>query len=162
MTSGEGRGGGAGAQDKVRPPTATGIASASVGAGISGSLPHIESPSISSGGLSGIDGSCGRGCACRIDGARGTAGLSVCAGKACSEVPAPVDALAGGVGAATAASPLSGGAAIAVSAFSGGAATAALAGGSTAKEFFQPGNLPCLGGGLSPYLLAGQSALQGW
>ena len=103
MTSGDGRGGGAGAQDKVSPPSFPGIASAVVGAGISG----FEPPSISSGGLSGIDGSCGRGCVCRADGALGTAGLSVCAGKACSEVPAPVDALAGGVAAATAASALS-------------------------------------------------------
>ena len=147
MTSGEGRGGGAGAQDKVSPPSAAAIASASVGAGISGSLPHIESPSISSGGLSGIDGSCGAGCVCRIDGALGTAGLSVCAGKACSEVPAPVDALAGGVGAATAAFALSGTATAAVAVDS---ATAERCVSATAEEA-EPGTRPCIGTGKFPY-----------
>ena len=143
MTSGEGRGGGAGAQDKVSPPSFPGIASAVVGAGISG----FEPPSISSGGLSGIDGSCGRGCVCKIDGALGTAGLSVCAGKACSEVPAPVDALPGGVGAATAAFALSGTTTAAVAVDS---ATAERCVSATAEEA-EPGTRPCIGTGKFPY-----------
>ena len=84
---------------------------------------------------------------------------SVCAGKASS-----VDALAGGVGAATAASALSVTPAV--------AATVALEWierveavevvvaveqkrvkgcGSTVSEYLQPGSLPCLGTGMGPY-----------
>ena len=79
MTSGECRGGGAGAQAKLSPPSAAAIASANSGggSGIAGSLANFEPPSSGRGGLSGIDGSSGRGCACRIDGALSTAGLSV-------------------------------------------------------------------------------------
>ena len=147
MTSGECRGGGAGAQAKLSPPSAAAIASAFVGAGISGSLAGSESSSISSGGLSGIDGSCGRGCVCRIDGALGTAGLSVCAGKARSEVPAPVDALAGGMCAARAAIALSGTTPAPVFFHS---ATAEPCVSATAEEA-EPGTRPCIGTGKFPY-----------
>ena len=155
MTSGGGKGGGAGAKDKVSPPSAAAIASAFVGAGISGSLAGLEPPSISSGGLSGIDGSCGRGCVCRIDGALGTAGLSVCAGKARSEVPAPVDALAGGMCAASAAIALSGTTPAPVVLHS---ATAELSV-STAAEEAEAGTRPCLGTGRIPYFDGKYSAM---
>ena len=168
MTSAGHRGGGAGAQTKLNPPSAATIVSAT--AGWDSGRPHTAPGAICAASAlarvsaaragielssSGGDGTSGTGGGSRIAGALGNAGLSAaCAGTTCS-----VDALAGGVGAATAASALSvrtivGAAATAAlsptSAVAVGSATAEGCGSATAEEA-EPGTRPCIGTGKSPY-----------
>ena len=143
-----------------RDHTSSGGISPSSGlARISGSRAGIEPPSSGSGGASATEGSSGRGCSSRIAAAPAKAGLSVgspavasvCASNACS-----IDALAGGVGAATAASALSVTTAVVATAAAVAVEDSRVKGcGSATAVEFQPGSLPCLGIGISPYFDAG-------